>query len=104
MRSAGQARGAREAGALEGEVKIEGLLGIEPHGKIEGTVRARGVLVEGELRGNIESADQVELRASGRVLGDIKCRKLAMAEGCVFQGGITMPEEAGPPVPFVCSP
>jgi len=87
VRSAGQARGAREAGALEGEVKIEGLLGIEPHGEIEDTVRARGVLVEGELRGNVESADQVELRASGRVLGDITCRKLAMAEGCFFQGG-----------------
>ena len=68
---------------------------------MQGTVNACGVIVEGKLRGNIESADKVELRASGRVLGDITCRKLAMAEGCVFQGAITMPEEAGQPVPFV---
>ncbi len=93
--------GVHVAGAFEGEIRIEGLLWIEAQGTVQGTVSARGVIVEGELRGNIESADKVELRTSGRVLGDIKCRKLAMAEGCFFQGGITMPEEAGQPVPFV---
>ena len=93
--------GVRVARTFEGEVKIEGLLWIEPQGDVQGMVSARGVIVEGELRGNIESADQVELRSSGRVRGDITCRKLAMAEGCFFQGGITMPEEAGQPVPFV---
>jgi cytoskeletal protein CcmA (bactofilin family) len=93
--------GVHVAGIFEGEIRIEGLLWIEAQGTVQGTVSARGVLVEGELRGNIESADKVELRTSGRVLGDIKCRKLAMAEGCFFQGGITMPEEAGQPVPFV---
>ncbi len=93
--------GVRVAGAFEGEMKIESLLWIEAQGAVQGTVSARGVIVEGELRGNIESADKVEFRTSGRVLGDIKCRKLAMAEGCFFQGGITMPEEADQPVPFV---
>jgi len=93
--------GVRVAGAFEGEIRIESLLWIERQGGVQGTVNARGVIVEGELRGNIESADKVELRSSGRVLGDIKCRKIAMAEGCFFQGGITMPEEAGQPVPFV---
>jgi len=93
--------GVRVAGTFEGEVQIEALLWIEAPGAVQGTVNARAVIVEGELRGNIDSADQVELRASGRVLGDITCRKLALAEGCFFQGAITMPEEAGPPVPFV---
>ncbi len=93
--------GVRVAGAFEGDIKIESLLWIERQGAVQGTVSARGVLVEGALRGNIDSADKVELRASGRVLGDITCRKLAMAEGCVFQGGITMPAEPGPPVPCV---
>ena len=89
------------AGTFEGEIKIESLLWIEQPGIVQGTVRAQGVIVEGELHGNIEAADKVELRASGRVLGDITCRKLALAEGCFFQGRITMPAEAGQPVPFV---
>jgi cytoskeletal protein CcmA (bactofilin family) len=93
--------GVHVVGRFEGDIKIEGLLWIEPQGEVQGTVSARGVIVEGELRGNIESADKVELRTSGRVLGDIRCRKLAMAEGCFFQGGITMPEETGQPLPFV---
>ncbi len=92
--------GVRVAGTFEGEVQIAAPLVIEAPGVVQGTVRARAVIVAGELRGTIEAADKVELQSSGRVLGDITCHKLAMAEGCVFQGGITMPEEAGQPKPF----
>ncbi len=92
--------GVRVAGVFEGEIQIEGLLWIEAPGAVQGTVRARGVIVEGELRGNIDSADKVEVRASGRVLGDITCRKIALAEGGFFHGKITMPEEPGQPVTF----
>jgi cytoskeletal protein CcmA (bactofilin family) len=93
--------GVRVAGTFEGEISIESLLWIDRQGTVQGTVQARGVIVEGELRGNLEAADKVELRASGRVLGDIQCKKLALAEGCFFQGGVTMPGEGGQPAAFV---
>jgi len=93
--------GVRVAGTFEGEIELESLLWIEAQGAVQGTVNARSVIVEGELRGNIESADQVQLRTSGRVRGDLTCRTIAMAEGCLFQGGITMPEGPGQPQPFV---
>ena len=91
----------RVAGTFEGEIKIESLLWIERQGEVQGTVSARGVIVEGEIRGNIDSSEKVEIRSSGRVIGDVRCSKIALAEGCFFQGGITMPEGEGRPVNFV---
>jgi cytoskeletal protein CcmA (bactofilin family) len=93
--------GVRVAGIFEGEIKIESLLWIEKHGEVQGSVSARGVIVEGEMRGNIDSPEKVEIRSSGRVIGDVRCSKIALAEGCFFQGGIKMPEGEAQPVTFV---
>jgi cytoskeletal protein CcmA (bactofilin family) len=93
--------GVRVAGSFEGEIKIDSVLWIERQGAVQGTVNARGVIIEGEMRGNIDASEKVEIRSSGRVFGDVLCKKIALAEGCFFQGGIKMPEGEDRPVTFV---
>lgn len=90
----------RVAGFLEGEVKISGVLTIEPNGRIKGNVQAGGAIIEGEINGNIESNGRVEVRRNGRVLGNIQCAKIAVAEGCFFQGEIKMPKTDEMPKTF----
>ncbi len=91
----------RVAGFFEGELRIEGLLCIDKPGEIQGTVTARGMIIEGHITGDIQSSEKIEVRASARVIGEITCNKLAMAEGCFFQGQIKMSGEASQPLTFV---
>jgi cytoskeletal protein CcmA (bactofilin family) len=91
----------RVAGFFEGEISLDGLLWIGQHGEVQGTVTARDMIIEGQMKGDVASSDRVEIRASGRVLGNISCHKLALAEGCFFQGEIKMSEGEGKPLAFV---
>ena len=88
-------------GYLQGRVTSEGLVWIGREGKIDGTVSADGLIVEGEIKGNIESQNKTELRSGGRVIGDISCAKISVAEDSFFQGEIKMPHQQDKPHTFV---
>ncbi len=91
----------RVAGFLEGEIRSEGLIWIEKHGEVQGTVTAGDMIIEGQMQGDIASSGRIEVRASGRGIGILRCNKLAMAEGCFFQGEIKMPGGESNPLTFV---
>ncbi len=88
----------RIAGFLEGQISIGGLAWIERPGEVQGTVTAREVIVEGQVRGDIESSGKIDIRASGRILGNLRCVTLIMAEGCFVHGEIRMPGDQTPPL------
>lgn len=89
--------GVRVAGFFEGEINVEGWVWIDKQGEVRGTVKAPEVIIEGQIQGDIESSEKIEVRASGRVTGNIRCNTLAMAEGCFFQGQVKMPGEVSQP-------
>jgi len=67
----------RVAGSFEGEISIDGVVWIEKQGEVQGTVRARDMIIEGQMKGDIDSSERIEVRASGRVTGKLRCNKLA---------------------------
>ena len=67
---------------------MQGDLTIEKGAKLNGSVRARKITVAGELEGNIESAGQVELLASGVIIGDVKAGSLTVAAGSRIRGHV----------------
>jgi cytoskeletal protein CcmA (bactofilin family) len=91
----------RIAGFLEGRIHCKGIVWIDRQGKIEGTVNAHGIIIEGEINGDIESTDKTELRSGGRVIGNIRCAKIAVAEDCFFKGEVQMLKEEDRPTTFV---
>ncbi len=91
----------RVAGFLEGEIRSDGLIWIEKHGEVQGTVTAADMIIDGQMKGDLASSGRIEVRASGRVIGIIRCHKLAMAEGCFFQGEIKMPDGESNSLTFV---
>ncbi|HSD52501.1 MAG TPA: polymer-forming cytoskeletal protein [Candidatus Methylomirabilis sp.] len=91
----------RVAGYLEGELSSDGLIWIDKQGEVQGTVTARDMIIEGQLKGDVAASGRIEIRASGRVLGNLRCQKLAMAEGCFFRGAVKMPGEETQPLTFV---
>ncbi|MET0327271.1 MAG: polymer-forming cytoskeletal protein [Luteimonas sp.] len=78
----------RIAGRFKGDVNVQGNLTIEQGAKLNGGVRAKQVLVSGELEGNIESASLVELRDSAVLVGDLKAGSLTVASGSKIRGHI----------------
>jgi cytoskeletal protein CcmA (bactofilin family) len=49
-------------------------------------VRAQRVVVAGELEGNIEAAQRVEVVASGSMVGDVKAGTVTVAPGARMRG------------------
>jgi cytoskeletal protein CcmA (bactofilin family) len=69
-------------------VHVQGDLTIEVGARLNGAVRARKVIIAGELEGNIESAQRVELLASGVMVGDLKAETVTVAAGSRMKGNV----------------
>jgi cytoskeletal protein CcmA (bactofilin family) len=83
----------RIAGRFKGDVHVQGDLTIEVGAKVNGGVRARKVIVAGELEGNIESAQRVELLDSGVMIGDLKAETVIVAAGSRMKGQVEFGEK-----------
>jgi len=76
----------RLAGRFKGDVNVQGNLTIEVGAKLTGGVRASKVIIAGELEGNIEAAQRVELLDSGVLIGDVKAGTITVAAGSRMRG------------------
>ena len=84
------AYGIRIVGSVEGDIESRGRVKIEKGGRVQGNITAPDVIVNGALEGHIKATGQVELGPESRMAGNIKAAKIAIAEGCLFQGDIKM--------------
>jgi len=91
----------RMSGALEGDIDCERLVWVSKSGKVNGMIKAMGAIVEGEINGSMELTKQLELRSMGRIVGDIVSAKIAMAEGCYYEGDMRTTSAKEKPTTFV---
>ncbi|HEV2722828.1 MAG TPA: polymer-forming cytoskeletal protein [Thermoanaerobaculia bacterium] len=86
-------------GTIKGRINVTNDLRIGTKARIEATVHAKNVTVEGKLTGDVSADERVELVASATVDGNIKAPKIIVAEGARFRGAVDMgsarPKEAG---------
>jgi cytoskeletal protein CcmA (bactofilin family) len=93
-------------GHVEGKIELrDHTLTVGPNGRIKAQVFAKAVVVLGELVGNINASEKVDIRDNGSVDGDVVAPRVAIAEGAHFRGSIDMQRKgvapgkpAGPPV------
>lgn len=76
----------RIAGRFTGDIAVEGDLTIEVGARVNGGVKARRVIVAGELEGNVDSAQRVEVVESGSMVGDVKAGTVTVAPGARMRG------------------
>jgi cytoskeletal protein CcmA (bactofilin family) len=90
-------------GSVKGKIHLTGALLIGTKARVEATVHAKNVTVEGRLNGDVSADDKVELVASANVDGNIKAPKIVVAEGAKFRGSVDMgsakPREAAETAP-----
>ena len=84
-------------GTVRGKINLTNDLRIGTKARVEATVHAKNVTVEGRLNGDVSADDRVELVASATVDGNIKAPKIIVAEGAKFRGSVDMgkPKDAG---------
>ncbi|MBV6391788.1 MAG: hypothetical protein KPEEDBHJ_01002 [Anaerolineales bacterium] len=86
------AGGVRVEGAFEGEIALRGMLVVGETGRVTcQNVRANTVIVAGAVRGNI-TTQKLEIRATGRVWGDVITTAFVTEEGAFLRGQIRMEE------------
>ena len=90
-------------GQVEGKIELKDhVLTIGPNGKIKAQVFAKALIVLGEVNGNVNATDRVEIKDGGSVDGDIVAPRVAIADGAHFRGSVDMqrkPESGAKPRP-----
>ena len=85
-------------GHVEGKIELKDhVLTIGPNGKIKAAVFAKAVIVLGEVNGNVNASEKVDIRDGGSVDGDIVSPRVAIAEGAHFRGSVDMQRKGGQP-------
>jgi len=89
--------GIRIEGLFEGKIDLEGIIIVDPKGRVESDlIKADTVIVGGSIRSDIK-ANRVEIRSTGKVWGNVSTVRFSTEEGAYLRGKIQMEEE--PPKP-----
>ncbi len=73
-------------GRFEGEIEVRGGVIIAESAKLSANVRAKQIIISGELHGNAMAEEKVILTESGRLYGDITTNSLDISAGAMFWG------------------
>lgn len=90
-------------GSVRGKINLSSDLRIGTKARVEATVHAKNVTIEGRLNGDVSADERVELVMTAAVDGNIKAPKIIVAEGAKFRGNVDMgsprPKESHDPLP-----
>jgi cytoskeletal protein CcmA (bactofilin family) len=78
-------------GRVEGEISLKKHLVIETTGIILADIQTEDITIKGEMRGNMNASDKVEIHSAARVVGDIVAPRVVIEDGAKFKGHIEMP-------------
>jgi cytoskeletal protein CcmA (bactofilin family) len=75
--------------------KVEGLLELKdhkltvgPNGRADTNIKAREVVVQGTVHGNIDAQQKITIRKDGNVVGNIKTTGIIIEDDAYFKGNI----------------
>jgi cytoskeletal protein CcmA (bactofilin family) len=85
--------GVRIEGTFEGQIGLRGMLVVGESGRVTcENIRAATVIVAGAVKGNI-TTQKLEIRATGRVWGDVITTSFVTEDGAFLRGQIRMEDQ-----------
>lgn len=87
---------ARIEGVVEGEITAQDTLTIGETAVVNAQITGNTVIIHGRVTGDVTARKRLEVRAPGRLLGNISSPSLVIHEGVVFEGQCTMGGDARP--------
>ena len=80
---------------FKGEIDCDGLLILGDSARVEGTLRAKQMSVQGKVKGSIHAEEKLVLLQDSVVCGDIYTACLIIEAGAAFDGTCHMPTSEG---------
>lgn len=80
-------------GTVKGRISVSENVYVENSATLEADVEADSVEVSGTLTGNVTAGTRVEIKAEGKMVGDVKSPRILIADGALFKGNIDMDVE-----------
>ncbi|MCE9614155.1 MAG: polymer-forming cytoskeletal protein [Lentisphaerae bacterium] len=74
------------SGKLNGDLNCVGTAVIGEKAVIKGNITANLISIRGQINGNVTVKDRIELKASARLNGDIRAKRLTVEDGVTFVG------------------
>lgn len=90
----------RIEGNFKGTINSDSILIVGERGRVEADIKVGQVVINGEVRGNIQASQRVEVHGKGRVYGTIQTPKLVVEEGAYLEANCQT-TEAVSPIPAV---
>lgn len=73
-------------GKFEGAIESEGYLLVAEGAEVKANLKALHVIIGGQVIGDVEAAEKVDLLETAQLTGNIKTKNLHVADGAVFEG------------------
>ncbi|MCX6603072.1 MAG: polymer-forming cytoskeletal protein [Acidobacteria bacterium] len=87
-------------GSVDGTIEAqEHRVTIGPNGKVAATIKARHIIIQGQITGNIEGTEKVEIRNGAKLLGDVKTVKFVCEEEGTINGSVSSLRPESKPAP-----
>ena len=81
-------------GQFDGTVHLgEHCVTVGTQGEVKAEIQALRVVVQGSVTGNITARERIEIRKTGRVMGDLMAAGIAIEDGAYFKGSIEILRE-----------
>jgi cytoskeletal protein CcmA (bactofilin family) len=72
-------------GRFKGKIDSKSILIIGDSGKVDADIKIGHLIINGEIKGNIQATEKVEINGNGRVIGTIVSPKLMVEEGAYLE-------------------
>ncbi len=80
----------RIEGRVSGTVAVDGHVIVNQTGLIEATLKARVVVVAGEVHGDVFADEKIELQPTANLVGNMTAPRILIQEGARFEGQVYM--------------
>ncbi len=76
-------------GEVEGSIELqEASLTVGQHGRVTADIRAKEIIIDGAVKGNLYASERIEIRRSGSVVGDLVSARVMIEDGAYFKGSV----------------
>ncbi len=75
----------RIEGHFKGTINSDSLLVIGERGKVDADVKVGQLVINGEIRGNLQASEKIEVHNKGRVFGTLLAPTLLVEEGAYLE-------------------
>lgn len=78
-------------GKVEGKIALpKNSVTVGQSGRIVADIQAKVVSVAGEVRGNLVASEQIVIRKTATMLGNLTAPRVGLEDGCCFRGSVEM--------------